>query len=125
MKKIIAFIAVSVPFVAMAQTSPVVDANTLQNKLINLGNMFTYILIALAVIFIIWNVVMYLIKGGSDEAARSKAASSILWGVVGLFVILSIWGLVNILLNTFSTRAPDNRIPQVQNVNNGVIPKDI
>ena len=124
MKKIIASIVAFSPVVAFAQTTaPITDANTLSNKLINLGNMFTYLLIAAAVIFIIWNVVIYLIKGG-EEGARSKAAMSILWGIVGLFVILSIWGLVNILLNTFSTRPPNNAISQVQNVNNGSIPTD-
>ena len=122
MKKIIALIVTFSPVVAFAQTSAIIDANSLSNRLIGLGNMFTYLLIALAVIFIIWNIVMYFIKGSSDETARSKAGQSILWGIVGLFVILSIWGLVNILMNTFRTTAPTNSIPQVQNVNNGAIP---
>jgi len=122
MKKIIALVAVFSPVIAFAQTSAITDVNSLSNKLIGLGNLFTYLLIAAAVIFIIWNVVIYLIKGGSDEEARKKASSSILWGIVGLFVILSIWGLVNILMNTFRTTAPNNTIPQVQNVNNGNIP---
>ncbi len=123
MKKIIAASIVAfAPALAFAQTAQITDVNSLSNKLINLGNLFTYLLIAAAVIFIIWNIVIYLIKGGSDEEARKKASSSILWGIVGLFIILSIWGLVNILINTFSTRAPDTRIPQVQNVNNGAIP---
>ena len=121
MKKIIATIVAFMPVVAFAQTSAITDVNSLSNRLIGLGNMFTYLLIAAAVIFIIWNVVIYLIKGG-EEGARTKAGQSILWGVVGLFVILSIWGLVNILLNTFRTTPPTNSIPQVQNVNNGTIP---
>ncbi len=126
MKKFIASIVAFSPLVAFAQgigsnITPVTDVNSLTNKLIGLGNIFTYLLIAAAVLFIIWNVVVYLIKGG-EEGARSKAGLSILWGVVGLFIILSIWGLVNILMNTFKTTAPATTIPQVQNVNNGNIP---
>jgi hypothetical protein len=38
---------------------------------------------------------------GEERAAHR---SSILWGLVGLAVILSIWGLVAILRNTFNTQ---------------------
>ncbi len=125
MKKFIASIVAFSPLVAFAQnTVKITDANTLANKLVNLANMFTYLLIAAAVIFIIWNVVVYLIKGGSDEEERKKASSSILWGIVGLFIILSIWGLVNILMNTFKTDIVPQTIPQVQNVNGGNMPSD-
>lgn len=120
MKKIIATIVAFTPVMAFAQTT-IKNVNDVATRLRDLGNLFTYLLIAAAVIFIIWNVVVYLIKG-SEEDARKKAASSILWGVVGLFIILSIWGLVNILMNTFHTETGNNQIPQVQNVNNGALP---
>ncbi|MEI6304591.1 MAG: hypothetical protein WCP09_01045 [Candidatus Taylorbacteria bacterium] len=114
MKKIIAVALALTPVVAFAQLTQITDVNSLSSRLVSLGNTFTYLLIALAVIFIIWNVVMSLIKG-NDPAARGAAASSILYGIVGLFVILSIWGLVNILVNTFGTRPPAATVPQAQN----------
>jgi len=101
MKKIIAVTLTFAPIVAFAQNK-INDVNELSNRAVQIGNLFTGLLISLAVIFIIWNVVMYLIKSG-DEEARSKAGKSILSGIVGLFIILSIWGLVNILTNSFST----------------------
>lgn len=107
MKKIIAAIAVSVPVLASAQQ--ITDVNTLTNKLTNLGNTFIQILIAFAVIYIIYNVVRFLIVGADNEEKRKSARSAILWGIVGLFVILSIWGLVRILTNTFRT---DNNAPR-------------
>jgi hypothetical protein len=117
MKKIIATaFATLAPVIALAQTSgAITDANKLVEKLTNLGNTFIQILIAFAVIYIIYNVVRYLVMGGDDEEKRKKAGSAILWGVVGLFVILSIWGLVRILTNTFrtDTTTPTN-IPQIQ-----------
>ncbi len=122
MKKIIAIVFAFTPVVAFAQLTQITDANTLFERLIGLGNMFTYLLIAAAVIFIIYNVVVYFIKGNAESEARGKAAGSILYGIVGLFVILSIWGLVNILVNTFNTRPTNIPIPQVQNINNGNAP---
>jgi predicted PurR-regulated permease PerM len=114
MKKIIATIVAFTPVMALAQaTAPINNVNDLAKKATDLGNLFTYLLIAAAVIFIIWHVVIYLVKGGSDEEARKKAGSSILWGIVGLFVILSIWGLVNILKNTLNTTPVQQQIPQI------------
>ena len=111
MKKIIATIVAFSPMVAFAQTlAPINNINDLSTRAINIGNLLTGLLISLAVIFIIWNVVIYFIKGG-EEGARSKAGYNILWGVVGLFIIISIWGLVNILTNTFKTT---NNVQSVQ-----------
>ncbi len=123
MKKIIALLAVAAPSIAFAQTQAITDVNSLSKKLLDIGNTATYLLVALAVIFIIWNVVIYMVKGGSDEEARGKARSAVIWGVVGLAVIVSIWGLVNILTNTFKTTPTNQAIPNFgNNVQNGGLP---
>ncbi len=113
MKKLIVSIATFLPAIAFAQ--PITDVNSLTYKLTNIGNTFIQILIAFAVIWIIYNVVRYIIKADSPDD-RKAIGSAILWSIVGLFVILSIWGLVRILTNTFrtDTTAPTNQFPQVQ-----------
>ena len=96
--------------------------NSLSAKVIGIGNTVVYILTALAVLFIVYNVVMYLIKPAGEEG-RSAAGMNILWGIVGLFVIVSIWGLVNILTNTFKTTPTNQAIPNFgNNAQNGGIP---
>ena len=117
MKKIIASLVLLTPSLAFAQTEVITDVNTLSQKIVGIFNLAIYLLIALAVLFIIWNIVMYLIKGGSDEGGRAKAGASILWGIVGLVIILSIWGIVNIFTNTFRTTGniQTQPIPQVSN----------
>jgi nitrogen fixation/metabolism regulation signal transduction histidine kinase len=122
MKKIIAIVGLLTPAVALAQSQPITDVNQLTAKLVGIGNLVTYLLVALAVIFIIWNVIFFLIRGADDQEARGKAASRIISGIVGLFIILSIWGLVNILVGTFRTTPTNTAIPQVQNINQGNIP---
>ena len=124
MKKIIALIAIFTPTVTFAQSSnltAITDVNSLSSRLLSIGNVITYLLIALAVLFIVWNVVMYFIKSG-EEADRKKAGMNILWGIVGLFVIVSIWGLVGILTNTFKTTSTNQNIPNLNNNNTGGIP---
>lgn len=102
MKKIIAGIIAFAPSLALAQTAPITDVNGLTAKLTSLGNTLIGVLIAFAVIWIIFNVVRFIMKADSPED-RKPIQGAILWGIVGLFVILSIWGLVRILTNTFRT----------------------
>lgn len=110
MKKIIAALIAFVPVVVSAQA--ITDVNSLTNKATNIGNTIIQILIAFAVLYIIFNVVRYIMKADVPEE-RNKIGGAILWGIVGLFVILSIWGLVNILSNTFRTNnnAPTQQFP--------------
>ena len=109
MKKIIALIVVSFPVLASAQA--ITDVNSLTYKLTNIGNTIIEVLIAFAVLYIIFNVVRFIMAGDSEK--RDPIRNSIMWGIVGLFVILSIWGLVNILSNTFrtNTNAPTQSFP--------------
>jgi len=123
MKKIIALIALAAPSVAFAQAlAPITNVNQLATRAFSIGDLVTYGLVALAVIFIVWNVVMYVIKPPSSDD-KKKAGGNILWGILGLFIIVSIWGLVNILTNSLSTTPTTKAIPNTgQNVQNGGIP---
>lgn len=113
MKKIIAIALALAPSAAFAQ--PIVDSNTLVQKLTSLGNTFIQILIAFAVIFIIYNVIRFIVKADTED--RKKYQSAILWGIVGLFVILSLWGLVRILMNTFNTNNVGPRPGELPSIN--------
>lgn len=75
---------------------------TLQQLLCKFGELFNAILpvlIALAVIYFVFGVVTYVIS--SDEEAKSKGRDRIIFGVIGLAVIIGMWGLVALLGNTF------------------------
>lgn len=107
MKKIIALLVSFAPVSAFAQLN---DINDVTTKATNIGNTVIVLLISFSVIWIVVNVVRYLIAGGEDQ--RKEGGKAILWGVVGLFVILSIWGLVAILKNSFRTSS--DRVPVEQ-----------
>ena len=110
MKKTIATLIALSPVVASAQA--ITDLNTLTNKATNIGNTIIQVLIAFAVLYIIFTVVRYIMAADNPEK-RDPFGKAVLWGIVGLFVILSIWGLVNILSNTFRTNnnAPTQQFP--------------
>jgi len=110
MKKIIIFLGILTPSVAFAQVLQ--DVNGVSSRLTQIGNTIIELLIAFAVLWVIVNVVRFIMAG--DSTARTEIRSSILWGIVGLAVILSIWGLVAILTNTFrtQTQVPTQQFPQ-------------
>jgi len=54
--------------------------------------------IGLAVLVFLWGVFKYVIA--SDDAGKEQGRSFMLWGIIALFVMVSVWGLVNILRET-------------------------
>lgn len=57
------------------------------------------ILIVLGVAYFIWGVITYVIS--DDEEAKSKGRDRIIFGIIGLVVIVGMWGLVKIVTSTF------------------------
>ncbi len=99
-------LAISVtPVVALAQSnggscSGEQNLCTLVTEAIGYFNQAIFLIIALAVVTFIWNVYKYFII--SDPENRTEASKYVMFSVIGLFVILSFWGLVNILSNTLN-----------------------
>ncbi|MEK7645009.1 MAG: hypothetical protein AAB391_01645 [Patescibacteria group bacterium] len=58
-------------------------------------------LIACAVVYFLYGVLQYVIMG-DDEEKKEKAKSTILYGIVGIFVMVSVYGLVTLLKKTFN-----------------------
>jgi hypothetical protein len=57
-------------------------------------------IIALAFLFFIWGVFQYFFLGATDSEKQAQGRSFVLWSVLALAVIFSVWGLVNIVLAT-------------------------
>lgn len=58
------------------------------------------LLITLATAYFLWGVLSYMMAAG-DEKKLTEARYYILYGLIGLFVIVSMWGLVKLAVNTF------------------------
>ncbi|OHA59893.1 MAG: hypothetical protein A2589_02530 [Candidatus Vogelbacteria bacterium RIFOXYD1_FULL_46_19] len=71
------------------------------------------LLIGIAVIVFLWGVVKYVIAG-SDSTKRKEGGALMAYGILAIFVMISVWGLVNILVDTLdlNTNIPTD-LPQV------------
>ncbi len=96
------------PVLALAQQTGVlnrcagVGQGTLSGilcKISDLLNLVVPILVALGVIYFIWGVISYVI--GTDEETKASGRQKIIYGIIGLAVIVGVWGLVKILNTTF------------------------
>lgn len=96
MKKVIASLSVLfVPFIASAQvTGSVSTANNLIAWLKSAISTATVLILAIAVVYFLWNVFGYVMAAGEEEKRKEKQ-SGIIYGVIGIAVMVSIWGLVN------------------------------
>ncbi len=102
MKKILAIVSVGVfPVMALAQTYTGGGVGGLFDMATTLLNRAVPIIISLAVVYFIYQVFRYAVAGNEDDKALAK--THMIWGIVGIFVMVSIWGLVAILTTTFGT----------------------
>jgi len=60
------------------------------------------ILMVLATVMFLWGV-MQMITSSDNEEKRSQGKKHIMWGIVGLFIMVSVWGIIQILCNFFDT----------------------
>lgn len=64
----------------------------------------TVLILSGAVVFFLWNIAEGIRKGDSSDE-RSEMKTRALWGIIAIAVMVSLWGLVSILMNTFGIRA--------------------
>lgn len=88
------------------------DLNSLVRFVIDTINTAIYLIIAGATVVFIWNVVKYFVV--QTEGERTEAAKYLLYSVIGLAVIFSFWGLVNVVIKTFSLE--NNQRPSIQSI---------
>lgn len=79
---------------------------SLINLIIGYLNVILVLLMGFAVVVFVYYVIKYYIMPNEN---RAEAGYYVMYSIIGFFVILSFWGLVNILQNTFSLKNEDNR----------------
>ena len=98
----------ALPLLAFAQVRSIYDAAAVVTQIIN--GVLVPLVFAIAFVVFIWGIFQYFIAGGHDEEAKEKGKSLMLYGLIGFFLMIAVWGLVNILLGTFNL---NNGIPNL------------
>lgn len=88
-------IALAIPGAAQARTL----ADIIQ-RFIDLIEYTIPLLMGMALLVFMWGGAKFM-YGAGDEKTRNAGKALLLWGVVGLFVMVSVWGIVIIVSTTF------------------------
>ena len=77
-------------------------------KLINdittkIFNPLIILLFAVATMMFAWGIVQYVLGGQGSDQKMTQAKNAMLWGIIGMFVMASAWGIVAILCKFFDT----------------------
>lgn len=101
--RILALALLLIPAVSYAQGE--IGGSTVSAYLLSIIGFINVVLVplvfAVAFVAFIWGIFLYFIAGGANEEKRDQGKQLAIWGIVGFFVMVSVWGLVNVLVGTF------------------------
>ena len=100
-KKIVPFGLSFLPLIALAQT----NFNNLTSAFDSVKTIINFylipLLVGLAVVYFLYGVLTY-VRAGADETKRTEGRNMMIFGIIAIAVMVSVWGLVNFLLGTFN-----------------------
>ena len=92
---VVAF-AWTVPLITHAQ----VTINTILREIASVIALLPPFLLAVALLVFVWGMTVFIWSAG-DDAGRASGRRVMIWGIIALFVIVSLWGIVAIVLRIF------------------------
>lgn len=110
MKKVAIIALSAAPYLAFAQ------GQGLTNIIDMIGGIISSIipiLVALALIYFFWGLIKFILQSGD---AKDDGKKYMLWGIIALFVMISVWGIVNLLAESFGVQNTDIEVPSVPGV---------
>jgi len=96
MKRIILAATVLAPSLVFAAAT----VNTVLTSFVGVLQLVVPLAIAVALVVFIWGLVIFIANSG-DEKKASEGRQRMIWGVLALFLIVSVWGVVTLLMTIF------------------------
>jgi len=100
MKRVIYGLMAMSPVLALAQTpgGTITGLQTIITQFRGLLNTIIPVLIALAVVVFFWGLVKY-IKSTGDEKTRADGRHMMLWSIIAIIIMLSLFGIITWIQN--------------------------
>ena len=100
----LAVLAIALPMIASAAGTAQDIVTPIANHILALVRVLVLIVFVLAVVAFGWGIVQFIFAGG-DPAGIAKAKSFLLWSVIGMAVMASLFGLITFLQQYFGVIA--------------------
>ena len=69
-------------------------------------NPLIILMFAVATVVFVWGIVQFLARSGSDEA-RDIGKKHMVWGLVGMIIMVSVYGIIAFVLSTLDISTPE------------------
>ncbi|MBI2122353.1 MAG: hypothetical protein HYT98_04495 [Candidatus Sungbacteria bacterium] len=100
-KRIFAILLLAVAPILVAEAKTINDIVTsVQTGIVNPA--INFLLAAASVVFL-YGIIQYVIGSQGDQTKLNKGKQIMFWGIIGMFIMVSAWGIVKILCNFFET----------------------
>jgi mannose/fructose/N-acetylgalactosamine-specific phosphotransferase system component IID len=114
MKKITGLLTFLLPSVTFAQENEGIGGSI--SKIQDIVESLIPLIIGIAVVVFIWGILKYVIA--KDEDSQKEARSIMIYGIIVLFVMVSVWGLVKLLSDTLDIKTGGStgiKLPTIPN----------
>ena len=98
MRKIVALYGLSLVALVLPALASAQNIGYVLGVVSNVLNALIGIFITLAIVIFFWGLIQYLVNVGEE---KSKGIQIMFYGVLAIFVMVSIWGIIRLLQNTF------------------------
>lgn len=76
------------------------------------------IMMAVAVLVFFWGLLKFIVRVGGDEKAVGEGKNIMKWGVLSLFVMVSVWGIIGFFQRAFN-------LPDINTTQNAPVPGNL
>lgn len=63
-------------------------------------NPIIYLMFAVALVYFLWGI-FQMISGAASDEARSKGRQNIMWGIIGMLIMVCVYGILAVVTGTF------------------------
>lgn len=67
-------------------------------------NPLIVLMFGIALLVFFWGIFQFILRN-DDETAREQGKKSMMWGLVGMFIMFSAYGIINLILNSLGINA--------------------
>jgi len=89
--------------------------NSINRVIINPLILFIF---ALALVYFIYGLVQFLLNPNNEEL-RKTSKQHMFWGIIGLFIMTAVFGIMNLIMNTIGVDSKDIKIDNTGKIHIG------
>ena len=105
MKKVYALVPLALSLVPKLAFAAALTFQSLALQITELLDLGTMTLIVLGIVLYFWGIASNVTHFGDDEKGEKKKAFFV-WGIIVLFVMVTVWGIIQLLQNTIFSSSP-------------------